>query len=60
MICLDAAACRTCDPDIFHPPIDDEHAIEAARHVCARCHVRIDCLALALTVPDAQGIWDAA
>lgn len=57
MIDLDAAACRRCDPNLFHPAPTDDRTIERARHVCSRCAIRLDCLALALTTPAAQGIW---
>ncbi len=57
MIRLDAAACRNAEPELFHPASKDHHAINAARALCARCPIRLDCLALALTNPDAQGIW---
>ena len=57
MIRLDAAACRRCDPDLFHPYPKDLRAIDAARAICAGCEIRLDCLALALDTPDAQGIW---
>jgi WhiB family redox-sensing transcriptional regulator len=54
---LDAAACLHADPGLFHPAPRDHRSIAAARHICARCPVRLDCLALALTIPTAQGIW---
>lgn len=57
MISLDTAACRNADPELFHPAAKDHQAINAARKVCARCPIRLDCLALALTNPDVQGIW---
>jgi WhiB family redox-sensing transcriptional regulator len=57
MISLDTAACRNADPELFHPAPMDHQTINAARKVGARCPIRLDCLALALTKPDAQGIW---
>jgi WhiB family redox-sensing transcriptional regulator len=57
MIRLDAAACYGCEPELFLPAPKDHRAIEAARQVCARCPIRLDCLALALRTPNAQGIW---
>jgi WhiB family transcriptional regulator, redox-sensing transcriptional regulator len=57
MIRLDAAACQSCDPELFHPFPKDRGAIDAARAICAGCAIRLDCLALALSIPDAQGIW---
>ena len=57
MIRLDDAACRHLDPALFHPAPHDNRTLKAARDVCAGCPIRLDCLALALTIPDAQGIW---
>lgn len=58
MISLDAAAaCRNADPELFSPAPTDQRAINAARAVCAHCPIRLDCLAVALATPDAQGIW---
>ncbi len=57
MISFDAAACRDSDPALFLPAQNDRHAINAARKICAHCPIRIDCLALALTNSDAEGIW---
>jgi len=57
MIRLDTGACRDADPHFFHPAPDDSEGIEAAQEICARCPIRLDCLALALGFPDARGIW---
>jgi len=57
MISFDAAACRDSDPALFLPAQNDPHAINVARKICAHCPIRIDCLALALTNSDAEGIW---
>jgi WhiB family redox-sensing transcriptional regulator len=57
MISLNAAACRNADPELFNPAPTDQRAITAARALCARCPIRIDCLAVALATPHAQGIW---
>ncbi len=57
MIRLDTGACHDSLPEFFHPAPDDLRGIEAARNVCARCPVRLDCLALALATPNARGIW---
>ena len=57
MIGVDTAACRDCDPELFDPGRNDHRAIELARKACARCETRLDCLALALANPNAQGIW---
>jgi WhiB family redox-sensing transcriptional regulator len=55
MISLDAA-CRN-DLELFSPAPSDQRDINAARAVCAQCPIRLDCLAVALATPDAQGIW---
>ena len=57
MIRADSAACRDADPHVFDPAPDDFGGIEAARRMCARCPIRIDCLAVALATPRARGIW---
>jgi len=57
MIRLSDAACRGCDPGLFEPAPKDQQAINAARQICARCPIRLDCLAVALATPDTQGIW---
>ena len=57
MISLDAAACRRFDPEMFHPFPKDQRAIDAARRICAGCEVRLDCLAVVLATPAAEGIW---
>ena len=57
MIQLDTAACHGCDPVIFLPFPHDHRAIARARAICGRCPIRLDCLALALDTPGAQGIW---
>jgi WhiB family redox-sensing transcriptional regulator len=57
-----AAACRG-RPDLFFAPDDSETRSErrrreaAAKSVCARCPVRIDCLTDALTSDERFGIW---
>ena len=48
-------ALRGCDPELFFPPGDDP-AIEA-RHICATCPVRGQCLAYAVTADEPFGIW---
>jgi WhiB family transcriptional regulator, redox-sensing transcriptional regulator len=57
MIRADSAACRNADPRVFNPAPDDAGGIEAARRMCARCPIRLDCLAVALAIPRARGIW---
>ena len=54
MIRLDDAACRHLDPALFHPAPHDNRTLKAAREVCVGCPIRLDCLALALTIPDVK------
>ena len=49
------ALCAGADPEIFFPP-GDGPAIEA-RHICAMCPVRDECLAYAITADEPFGIW---
>jgi len=57
-----AAACRG-HPDLFFAPDDSETRSErrrreaAAKSVCARCPVRIDCLTDAFASDERFGIW---
>jgi len=57
MIRLDLGACRDADPELFDGATDDPATVDAARAICARCAIRLDCLALAFASPDAPGIW---
>ena len=55
----EAAACRTEDPDLFHPDGSDGPwllVIEQAKVVCRRCPVADDCLDDALADRDQDGI----
>lgn len=49
------AACRGADPDWFFPSSDGE-AVRALS-VCARCEVRLRCLAFALARGERFGVW---
>lgn len=54
------AACRDQDPDIFYPVGHGDAALAdlaAARQMCGACDVSRECLSLALTVADADGVW---
>jgi WhiB family redox-sensing transcriptional regulator len=45
-----AAACQSCDPDLFFPLSSSGPAIEQiarAKEICVRCPVRRECLAFA-------------
>jgi WhiB family redox-sensing transcriptional regulator len=56
----DSAACQNADPDLFFPigatgPALDQ--IDEARRICRACPVRRQCLAWALDLGCAAGIW---
>ena len=57
MIALDQGACRDADPSLFDPDPETKDATDSARALCARCAVRLECLALALRTDDLDGIW---
>lgn len=40
----ESATCREVDPDLFFPEIHQAAQWAAAKEVCARCPVRLDCL----------------
>ncbi len=55
-----AAACQSCDPDLFFPvSVAGPAASQAAtaKAVCARCPVRSQCLDFALSSRQSYGIW---
>ena len=55
-----AAACRSCDPDLFFPVSSSERAVEQvakAKEICARCPVQPECLAFALRTRQVHGVW---
>lgn len=49
------AACADMDPDLFFA--GDDQDVDAAKQVCARCPVRIECLETALAVNEMHGVW---
>jgi len=57
------AACRGPESTLFFPPAVPERrevreAREAkAKHICTECSVQQECLAFALRVREAHGIW---
>ena len=57
------AACRGAESAWFTPPITGESPSErrvrerAAKQICARCPVRVECLDYALRVNEPFGIW---
>ncbi len=54
---FDLGACRHVDPAVFDPAPGDEITEARAKRYCHTCPVRLDCLALALRVPNMPGIW---
>jgi WhiB family transcriptional regulator, redox-sensing transcriptional regulator len=55
-----AAACHSCDPDLFFPVSSSGPAVEQAAkaiQICARCPVRRQCLAFALRTRQPYGVW---
>jgi len=57
VISLDLGECRDLDPGVFRPDPGELHATQRARDICARCRVRLECLALALRTDNLDGIW---
>lgn len=53
----DQARCRGVDPQIFHPPEDDESAAATAKQICAVCPVREPCLEYAISAREKDGVW---
>ena len=51
----DGPACWGADPDLFFP-LPGQSA-DPARAICAGCHVRAECLALARARGEQFGIW---
>ena len=54
------AACRDSDPDLFFPIGTTGQAldqIDAAKGVCDRCPVAVDCLEFALVTNQEAGVW---
>jgi len=49
------AACTDTDPDLFFPVTPDQ--AEAAKHVCAVCPVRRECLAWSIKTRQDAGVW---
>ncbi|MGW2342912.1 WhiB family transcriptional regulator [Streptomyces sp. NPDC001661] len=60
---LDRAACVEEDPDLFFPvgttgpAVDD---VEAAKEVCRRCPVIMECLRWAVATGQTTGVWGGA
>jgi WhiB family redox-sensing transcriptional regulator len=54
---LELGACHDIDPAVLHPDLHAPQAVARARTVCARCDVRLECLAFALRTDHLDGIW---
>lgn len=57
---LRAAACVGEDPELFFPVGTTGPALReaaAAKRVCARCPVRVECLSYALGTAQTSGVW---
>lgn len=56
----EAAACLHVDPDVFYPPGGEAvslQQVDAAKVVCLRCPVRLECRAAAMAKDPCPGIW---
>jgi WhiB family transcriptional regulator, redox-sensing transcriptional regulator len=54
------AACQSADPDLFFPASATNPAraqLAAAKAVCARCPVQVECLRYAMAAGHIHGIW---
>lgn len=54
------AACQSSDPELFFPISEIGRSwlqINQAKNVCARCHVRQQCLDYAIDTRQPDGIW---
>jgi WhiB family transcriptional regulator, redox-sensing transcriptional regulator len=49
--------CRSADPDIFFPDKSDGGAAAAAKAICRRCPVVIECGNWALETEQRYGVW---
>jgi WhiB family transcriptional regulator, redox-sensing transcriptional regulator len=55
---MSEGACRTAGPSLFFPP--DGVGVEAAKQVCQRCPVQMECLDFALAERIEHGVWGGA
>lgn len=52
------ALCSETDPDLFFPePNEGKSRTRAAKLICERCEVRLECLATAIENHEQYGIW---
>ena len=54
---FEIGACRDIDPAVLHPDPDIPQAVARARTICARCGMRLECLAFALRTDNLDGVW---
>jgi len=54
---FERGACRDIDPAVLHPDPDAPQAVARARTICARCDVRLECLAFSLQTDHLDGVW---
>lgn len=52
-----APACADQDPTVFFPVKMTKKTAAPAIAICEECPLRIDCLRVALTRPENDGIW---
>jgi len=53
----DRARCRGVDPQVFHPPEEDDAAAAEAKTICGLCPVREPCLEYAISAREKDGVW---
>jgi WhiB family redox-sensing transcriptional regulator len=51
----DSALCAQVDPDAFFP--EKGGSTRAAKEICTRCRVRIECLRFAIANDERFGVW---
>jgi WhiB family redox-sensing transcriptional regulator len=51
------ARCAEVDTEVFYPEKGDSSSADAARRICMRCEVRLQCLEYALDNREVYGIW---
>lgn len=51
------ALCAEVDPDLWFPEKGNTSAVRAAKRICARCPVRVQCLDYAVKNHEEYGVW---
>lgn len=54
---LHDALCAQVDPDMWWPTPDERNHIGAAKRICRRCPVRVECAAWAAAGDKEGGVW---